>query len=80
MVQEVKASLTDTSPTRTDFAGLETHIVTPLLGVGYRFTDKLSLEFNGFRIKGNGLKLEKGTWVGVEKTSNTFELALGVHL
>jgi len=79
--QILKATPTDTNPTRTDMpAGKEVSVISPVVGVGVRFTEKVSVEFNVFRMKSAGVTYDKGAWSGTEKTGNAFELALGVHL
>lgn len=80
--EDLKTTPTDEDPDRTDYYGPNVGLVSPVVGFGFRFNDKLSLEFNYFRVKGSGLRPSTGP-AGietVEQTSAAYEFALGVHL
>lgn len=55
--------------------GTQISSIVPIVGAGYRFSDKLSLEFNISLAKGQGADA-----IPVRKTCSVLELALGVHL
>lgn len=55
--------------------GIRISNIGPIVGAGYRFSEKLSLEFNISLVKG-----QSADAIPMHKTSNLMELALGVHL
>jgi hypothetical protein len=55
--------------------GAEVSNVGPVVGVGYRLSEKISLEFNIFRVKGQSADVPPA-----QKTCSGLELALGIHL
>lgn len=67
------------SPTGGDLkvqtTGREVSNVGPIVGVGFRFSEKLSLEFNIFQMKGQSAEV-----LPVQKACSVMELALGIHL
>ncbi|WP_306590065.1 hypothetical protein [Geothrix sp. 21YS21S-4] len=75
-----KAFPTDASPARTTFRGDQVTTLTPVLGVGFRFNDKISVEVSAYRLKTGGLQFVDTQWTTGEKSTTTFECALGIHL
>jgi hypothetical protein len=78
--EDLKTTSTDENPTRTDYYGPNVGTISPVVGVGFRFNDKLSLEFSYFRMKGSALRSAGTSFEYVEQTSAAYEFALGVHL
>lgn len=58
---------------RVSFKGQEISSVGPAFGVGYRFSDKLSLAVTAYQLKGQSLDM-------VNKSSTGVDVALGIHL
>lgn len=63
----------DGTDQHTETRGQESHNISPLLGAGFRFTSKISLELNAFRVTGRNLDDQ-------DKSSTVLEVALGIHL
>jgi len=57
----------------TDLTGPNVSTFSPIVGVGVRFTEKLSLDVNLFSQKGTSVD-------GIDRKSTVIELALGIHL
>lgn len=62
-----------TGSSRVSTKGKEVSGFSPAFGLGYRFSDKLSLAVTAYQVKAQNLDL-------VNKTSTGVDLALGIHL
>lgn len=63
----------DGSDLRTSLKGARTSSTKPALGVGFRFTERLSVELNLISLTAQNVK-------GESKSGTVIELALGMHL